>query len=227
MMTPLRLLSSGFAIALCALASAGLTGCNSDETSEFISGLEPLETCTAPAPDAKEGDPFPEEVSFVTGANEEFSWAHGRGFVHKPLAETWAAMRDPDTCVDRREVDEWTVEFGVEPEYDFSYAIHNTVNDIITVEFDISWRQGAVEGTVEAPELVGARFQKTFGTSFIELLSGSVIARAKDESTTELEFVEHILATGKGADTALSYLRDYHASIVAKASGKPLPTYEE
>ena len=214
-------------ICVCAVALiSGTTGCDSDEPTEFPSGLEPLEVCTAPAPDPIEGDATPEDVRFVLGTEDEYSWVHGRGFVHKPLAETWAAMRDPEVSVDRREVDEWTVEHGVETEYDFSYVIHNTVNDIITVEFDITWRQGVVEGTVEAPELVGGRFQKTFGTTFIELLSGSIVARAVDDSTTEIELIEHLKATGKGADTAQSFLRDYFTSVVAKAHGNPLPTYE-
>lgn len=208
------------------LLAGGLLGCDSDEATEFPDGLAPLEESTAPAPDPIDGDPFPEDVRFVVGTEDEYSWAHGRGFVHKPLSETWAAMRDPEVCVDRREVDEWSVENDIEKEYDFSYRIHNIVNDIITVEFDITWRQGVVEGDLDKPELVGARFQKTFGTTFIELLSGSVVARAKDENTTELEFVEHLRATGKGSETVQSYLRDYFASIVAKAHGKPLPTYE-
>jgi len=202
-----------------------LGGCDSNEATVFPSGLEPLEECTASAPEPTDGELFPEKVNFTSGTKEEFSWVHGRGFVHAPLAKTWAAMREPEVCVNRREVDEWTVEHDVETGYDFSYRIHNVVHDIITVEFDVTWRQGAVSGTVEEPEVVGTRFQKTFGTTYIDLMAGSIVARAKDAETTEIELIEHLKATGKGPETPLNTMRDYFDSVVALVHGKPLPTY--
>jgi hypothetical protein len=97
--------------------------------------------------------------------------------VHQPLAKTWAAFQDPEVVVDRRKVDAWRVTPNVEEGFDVSFRVHNTVNYILTVDFDITWRQSAIQGDRTAPEVVAVRFQKTYGTSFIELLSGSVIAR--------------------------------------------------
>jgi len=214
-----------FAGAVSLFLLACLAGCDSNEATAFPSGLEPLEENTAPPPDPANGELFPEDVRFTSGTNESYSWVHGRGFVHAPLAQTFAAMRNPDACVNRREVDEWTVEHDVETGYDFSYRIHNIVHDIITVEFDVTWRQGAVEGTVDEPTLVSARFQKTYGTTYIELMEGSIVARARDANTTEIELIEHLKATGKGTETPLATMRDYFNSVVALTNGEPLPTY--
>ena len=204
-----------------------LAGCWGDEKTRFPEGLEPLEESTAPAPAGTEADPHPETIEFVDGERMGFAWVHGRGFVHAPIATTWAAMREPEVCVDRRKVASWSVEHVEMPDeqYDFEYVIHNTVEDVITVEFEITWRHGAVEGTREEPELIVANYQKTWGTTFIDILRGSVVATPVDETTTEITFVEHLRASAGDGTEAQSYLRDYFDSIVAHAHGEPLPTF--
>jgi hypothetical protein len=134
-------------------------------------------------------------------------------------------MRDPDVAVDRRRTNEWMVMRGVEQQYPVSFRVHNIVRDIITIEFDLTWRGGVIEGSNDAPHAVSMRYQKTFGSDFIMTLSGSMVARPLDADTTEVELVRHIKSTGAGAPEAELYLRDVYASLAARVQGRPLPRY--
>jgi len=204
-----------------------LTACFGDERTKFPEGLEPLEESTAPAPDPTDSEEFPETLVLVDGHRDGFAFVHGHAFVHASLADTWSAMRTPQACVDARAVDRWSIiEVPLEEPYDFTYKVHNEVDDVITVEFDITWRHGAVEGTVDAPELVVANYQKTWGTTFIDILRGSVVATAVDDQTTEITFVEHLKGSADAGTMEIrSYLRDYYANILALSHGDPLPEY--
>ena len=200
--------------------------CKGSSSTSFPDGLEPLDTVNQahdPAPLA--GDAHPEALQTATGDTDDYSWAHGRGYVHASLTDTWAAMRDPDTCVDRRSVDEWTHADAVDPKYRYTFSIHNVVHSVVTVEFDVTWREDVAEGTEGAPSVVAARWQKVNGTNYITLMGGSVIARRVDDGTTELELVEHLNASGKGSDTAETTMRDWFGSVVAKVHGRGLPAY--
>jgi predicted small lipoprotein YifL len=202
-----------------------LPACGPEKPLVFPDGLTPLdEVNEAPAPGNE--NHFPEEIVTVSGITPEYGWVHARAFVHAPLAATWAAMHDPDVSVDRRAVSEWTIEHDVETGYDFSYRVHNIVHDLITIDFDITWRHGVVQGSPSAPTVVAARYQKTAGSSVISLLTGSVIARRVDDRITAIEFIEHLRALATGPDIAERFIRDYYASIVARVHGRPLPTYE-
>jgi hypothetical protein len=211
------------------LLAFAVSGCWGDEKTRFPEGLDPIETIDVAAPPAVGGDLFPEMLAFDSGNRMGFDWVEARGFVHAPIARTWEAMREPEVCVDRREVDRWALRNATDEDlelYDFAYVIHNEVDDVINVEFDNTWHHGATMGTVEEPEEIVANFQKTWGTTFIDILRGTIIARPVDAETTELLMVEHIrAASGDGQDQARSYLTDYHASIVAHVHGEPLPAY--
>lgn len=208
---------------------AGLGGCGSNVSTPIGDGgiavIVPMDT--AEWPPIEPGAPPPENVNVALGTMGDIGYAHGRGYVDATLAETWAAMRDPDVCVDRRKVTSWTVTNDVEPGLAASYRIHNVVEALITVEFENTWRHEVTAGTPEAPAGVTATYQKTWGSSYISLLDGSVVARPtpQAENTTSLEIVQRIRATGQGPDTAGQILRDYFASVVARAHGNPLPTY--
>jgi hypothetical protein len=202
-----------------------LSSCGGDDASTFPPGLEPLETSTAVRPTAAAGQQCPEAVNVVTGEASEYTFAHGRGCVHGTLAQVWEAMRDPDVGVDRRRVGEWTVTRNVEPQYPVSFRVHNVVHDIIDIEFDLTWRLGPIEGTNDEPRVVSARYQKTYGSTYIQVLAGSVVARPLDTGVVELEVVRHLKGTGVGAAEAELYLRDFFASVVARVHGAPLPRY--
>lgn len=205
------------------VAGAAGLGCGGNSSSTFPEGLEPLETNKANWPAAQAGDPHPEAISFKVGSGDDYEWAHAKAYVHAPLAKTWAALRDPDACADRKSITSWTVTRDVESGYDYSYRIHNVVEDVVTVEFDNTWRHGVVDGTLSDPEQIAARYQKTWGSNYLTLLRGSVVARQTDDQTSEVEFIEHIDAMGQDYNTAKRTINDYFLSVVALAHDKPLP----
>jgi hypothetical protein len=207
-------------------ALLALVACEGNSTTVFPPGLAPLDPVNmAPLPAATATDPHPETISFVSGSTSDYAWVDARAYVHASLSVTWAAMRTPDVCVDRRKVSSWTTDTGVESGYLYSYVIHNVVTNPITVDFDITWRQDVANGTADNPTVVAAAYQKTAGTDYITTLAGSVVATSIDDQTTELDFIEHLDAFGSGPDVAQSYVNDYYNSIVATVHGQPLPTY--
>jgi len=214
------------------LAPAGLiglllgifgTGCFGNETTLFPPGLEPLSEVTTDPPAPTADDPYPEaELSLEKGRNPGYHWVQARGFIHASPDQVFAAIT-PEACLDRRQVDRHSSEWDVEPEYERSFRIHNEVDDIITVEFDVTWRAGVIEGTQEAPTVIAATWQKTWGTTFIDHLCGSIVARPVAENVTELEIVEHLRASSGDSDTIGRYVADLHAAIREVAQDRPLP----
>lgn len=212
------------------LSASGAWACGGNEMTVFPAGLTPIDPVDlATLPAATAADPHPETISFVSGMTtdqpENYAWVHGRGYVHASVANAWLALQSPPVCVDRRKVSSWSVTNNVETGYDVSFAIHNTVNSTITVMFDITWRQSAVNGTASNPNVVAASFQKTNGTTYIDLLAGTVLLTRIDDQTTEIDVEEHLAALGSGPDVAQSYLTDLYNSLVAQVHGQPLPTY--
>jgi hypothetical protein len=210
-------------LGLSSLCIVFVAGCFGNEVTVFPPGLEPLEETTAMAGTA--ADPYPEMFALVTGETPEYHFAHGHGFVHAPLEDVHAAMIMPDVCTDWRQTDRHVVELDVEPEYDHSFVIHYEVDEFITVEFDVTWRHGIVEGPEAAPTITSATFQKTYGTTFISLMRGSIVARRINDTTTELELVEHISSASGGSDNIAQFLTDFYANVVAVSHGDPLPMY--
>ncbi len=125
--------------------------------------------------------------------------------------------------MDRREVTSWTTELGVDPTALDSSVIHNTVISVAVVMFDISWRHGLAKGTEKAPEVTAARWQKTAGTDYIELIEGSVVLSKVDANTTSIEVVEHLKAFTRDFNTAKRYVRDMYNAVVAQSKDQPLP----
>lgn len=207
------------------LLGAALCGCFGNETTVFPDGLEPLEEVTVAAPEGLPDDPYPEQLNLVTGETARYDLVLARGYVQAPLADVFVAMTTPEVCVDRRAVDMFTITLDVEEGYDHSFRVRNVVEDIVTVEFDTTWRHSLIEGDQESPELVAGAWQKTWGTVFISLLRGSIVARPVDDATTEVEMVMHLDGDQGGVDPAVSFVTDYHSSIVAAVHGEPLPTY--
>lgn len=208
-----------------AFLAFGLVGCGGEEATSFPPGLQPLEAVTVPLPPATPGDPHPEVFNTRVGEHADYEWAQGRGYLHAPLSRVYEALRDPEVTTDRRRVSEFTSTPDTEPEYPFSYRVNNVVRDIVTIEFDISWRLGPNDGSEATPTAVSALYQKTFGTTFIDVLRGDVVARQVDADTTDIEMVRHIRSTGAGGPEAAIYLRDVYESVRARVRGQPLPRY--
>jgi hypothetical protein len=192
-----------------------LAACGGREV-PFPDGLEPLETNTAVFPEDEA-----EILAFECGAAGDWDFCHARGFVHADVADTWDALKEPDVGVDRRRVEEWTVEHDVEDGYDVSYRVHTRVEDLVTVEYDLTWRQGAVDDDIAA-----IRWQKTEGSSLVEVLEGSVVLEQQGD-VTAVEIVQHLgTPAANDVENMQAYLEDLHRSVVAWTRGDELPTYD-
>jgi len=213
-------------LSLAAATAIFAIGCFGNEVTEFPAGLEPLEENTAPAVASVDGDPHPEVISLVRGEAVGWEWVHARGFVKAPIAEVYDIITDPALVVDDRAVNRFEFTLDTEPDYERSFLIHNEVDDVITVEFDVNWRFGTVEVDNDEPTLISGTFQKTFGTTFISLMRGSIILRRIDDNTSEVEFIEHISAATGGGDDIESFIRDYYDETILVSNGEPIPIYE-
>ena len=201
-------------------------GCFGEEVSEFPEGLEPLGENMLAGPGTAD-DPTPEAYEVMGTEGGRFDLVLGRGYIHAPLAQVWAAYRDPAVGADRRTSPDWSSTPIPDTEYDDSYVVHHVANDVITVEWDVTWRHGLVMGTAEEPELVAIRWQKTGGSTLIRVIEGSLLLRpAGDGSVTEVELVYHASAIGAGLDTFERYMQDIFNDAVATTHGDPLPTFE-
>lgn len=205
-----------------------MLACFGDEITPFPAGLEPLEDCSAGYPSASGSDDTPQGILTNSGQEEDWRWATGCGYLDADVATAWRAIQDEDVVTDRRKASQWErADDGHEPDYDVSFRVWTEVEDILTVDYTIDWRQGVWEGDAEAPESVVARWQKTDGIEIIELLEGSILLDATEDGGSRIQVVEHLEAPGYDPEDLAQYIEDLHASIVAAAAGQALPAYEE
>ncbi|MEQ8722906.1 MAG: hypothetical protein RID81_16560 [Sandaracinaceae bacterium] len=209
------------------LLALSLVGCFGNEETEFPDGLEPLEENDLAPPEGTADDPYPEEFVLEGMSSGRYDIVLGRGYIQAPLVDVWAAYREPAVGADRRTTSgEWSPMAVEDSTYDDEYIIHHIARDIVTVEWDVTWRHGVVTGTVEEPELVAIRWQKTNGSTLIRIIEGSLVLRpVGDGSVTEVELAYHASATGASLDTYVRYMGDIYDDAVATVHGEALPTY--
>jgi hypothetical protein len=188
-------------------------------------GLAPIGPNTADLPAAQPDDPYPETYNQVSGATDAYAWSALKGYIKAPIAAVWAGMQEPDTVVDRRKVNSWTVTPDVETGYDVSFMVDETVDDVITVEFQMTWRQSHTAGTVDAPTAVAANYQKTYGSDVIKLIAGSIELERIDDETTSFACLEYVASLVRAQESVDSFQPDLYNSVKARAHGDPLPTY--
>lgn len=212
------------ATALLVSSALALTGCFDNVATEFPEGLEPWEMPNeAPDPAPTADDMYPEDITFVRKRYETSNSVHSRAYVHADVATTFEAVRNPLSGADRRPQVTFTYEADVEPEYEYSHRSHLTIPDIVTIEFELTWHSGVVEGTDELPTITATRWQKTWGTTAITVLEGSIVCQRVTDDVTELQIQYHLNALASDYATIENYLRGYFDSIVALVHGQPLP----
>ena len=108
----------------------------------------------------------------------------------------------------------------------YSLLVHNTVHDVITIEYDRAWLHELQEGELDAPDLALVVMEKVDGTNIIKLMAGSFLIRQVEPGVTELEMIMHLDAPRVDEQTAVSYLQDVHTDVVATVHGKALPAYD-
>ena len=99
------------------------------------------------------------------------------------------------------------------------------VRRFVPLRFAGRWRRDVARGTPEAPEVIAGAWQKTFGSTLIAELKGTLSAEEVAPGVTEVQLIQHLDALQGGADPIESFLTDYYQSLKAKAHGEPLPTY--
>jgi hypothetical protein len=210
------------AIALFAPASCGH---NVSEPFPTALGFQPLEPCTAPPPAAVAGDSYPEVQTSVTGNGDGHDWAHSQAYVHAALADVWAAMQVPAVCRIHG-TNSWTVKnVGAEP-FPMSFAIQYSAGpSYFPVDWETTYRGGALAGAADAPLAYGMRGQKTWGTSFIGLQSISVGAQPVpgETSVVALQMVGWLSAANSGQADAAGMLSDFYQGLLAQVRGLPVP----
>jgi hypothetical protein len=192
-----------------------------DEPLVFPAGLAALATNTAPLPDDES-----ETFHTVSGEEYEYDWVHGQGYIHASLADVWLAFQDLEVVVDRAAVHEYDFTGESDAAFDVSFQVHNLIYDLVTVEYERDWRESVVAGTIDAPEVVGIRFEKletTEGLDVIPLMVGSVILTETDDGNTHLDIVEEMIALQRGPEPILQYIEDLYDDARAFSKGETLP----
>ena len=206
-------------------------GCTQESASVvFPDVIEPIEEMKASAPEGTASNPYPEEFNLITEDEESYAWGHLRGYLHTDMAQAWAAIRSDLVYVNHRSVTEYSVEEQNSEEYDYVFLVHNFVEDLVDVEFDIEWRHAAVDGTTDAPERVAIRWQKIEGTQFIEMLEGSVQILAVPDGrkdVVEIQVIQHMTATLDQEENIIQYLSDLYERWQLVVHGEDIPIYEE
>lgn len=198
------------------LTSLLLGGCS--RATEFPPGVEPLEPLAV-----TRHDPGEQGYNMASG-DDGVVWAHLHGHVHTDIVSVWRAFQEPAVVVDRRRVSEFSTTSDVEEGYDFSIAIDQTVSDIITVQYVLTWRHLAL-GRSDPPNDVAMRWQKTEGSSLINNITGSVVLTQIDEDVTEITMMEHLDAPMTATDDVESLLGDIFNDVVSHTSGQPLQEF--
>ena len=219
------------AIVLLSLAQAG---CFENVPSAFPPGVEPFEeTNVAMLPEATAEDPCPEGIVMARGNytvpedGRRVREVHAAACIHAPLADVFRAARDPQTGRDPTATMGFSVlEWETEPDYDFSYRTHVIANEVLSMthQFDIQWRHDVVEGSAEQPELTASRWQKTFGSSAIALLEGSLVLQPLEghPEITEVRYQYHLDSAGGGHETIEAYLGVIFERLRQRSHGETL-----
>ena len=200
------------------------------EPIEFPDVIEAVEEMKVAAPVGTSDDPYPEEYNVLSADEGDYAWVHLRGFLHTDMSQAWAAIRTAEVYINQRDVTEYSVEEISSEQYDYIFLVYNLVEDIVDVEFENEWRHAAVDGTVDSPERVAVRWQKTNGTEFISLLDGSIqILPLADgrKDIVEIQVIEHLGATLNQEDTAIQFVTDLYERWRLVVHGEDIPAYEE
>jgi len=124
------------------------------------------------------------------------------------------ALKDPTVLLNDWTTDEQTVETETDPSYEFSFIAHYTVNQVVTVDWDEEYRYGTIEGTPDDPDLAMIRYQMVYGSEFIDLIEGSYQVISIDESTTEVQMIQHVQALSGGKDEIVETFGHIHQNLL-------------
>lgn len=222
-MSAKRSVTVGALLPACALL---LAGCYTNEVTAFPDGLEPWEDNRAERPTPTADDPCPETIVFLDTGFEGSRAAHARACIHEPMARVWEAVRDAQTSRDPTTTHGFrVVEYQTEPDYPWTYKTYVFVDHELTdIEFELNWRHSVVEGTEDAPLVTATRWAKTWGSSAISNMEGSIILQPLDgnEEITEVLYQYHLNSIGSSHSTIHDYLTVIYGRLRERAHGMAL-----
>jgi hypothetical protein len=216
--------------AILMVVAVSATGCgkNVEDAFPLSVGFQPLEPLVAGAtcPPTMAGN----ELGPVAAApGNGYYDSHACGYLQAPLLKVYEALHDPaasyihntggGTKLDGPPV------LDVEPTFPVSFRVRYSsptgIPGMADAKFDITYRAGPLEGTDEAPVKIGERYQKTWGISNIEVMSGSLVATEVAPGVTRVEMVAWLKATTQYQSDCDGTVRDLFGDLVAKLALMP------
>ncbi len=196
--------------------------CSSDVGTGFPPGLAPIEDVGTLPPAGTAADPHPETLALDKGQDDDSNWVHAAGYVHASVKDVYAALATPDVVADRHNVTSYGSTMTVE-DYEVSFRLHYKIDNIVTVEFDLTFREGRVTGSADAPTAASVVYAKTYGSNLVKMMRGSIEVTGIDDHTSELRFAQRMVATQTNEDNIAKWTESVFASVVATVHGQSLP----
>lgn len=196
-----------------------VAGCQDNVTTPFPEGLEPLEDNPVDLT-TELGD----ETLLTASTGGDEVKVYGRGYVDIAPAQLWGLSKNPPAMAAVCSTDQQAYTEDDEPAYEYSFLVHYTVHNVVTVEWDDAWRYGVIEGNQDAVKLGMIKHQKVQGSDFITTSEGTVqILATPDPEVSELAFVEHLEAISGGVGDVKAGMQHNYDALVALAHGQALP----
>lgn len=162
------------------------------------------------------------QIQFAQG-EDDYLWLHGRASLAGDVAVVWAGLQFAERVVATCSINRYRITPIEDALYDFSFASDNEVDNVLTVDWQETWRFGTLrdDATGSARRI---RYQKTEGSSFISLIEGEIELTTEPSSgVVEISLIEHLKAVGGGiADMKQSMQRRFDI-MAAIAQSAPLP----
>jgi hypothetical protein len=208
-------------------------GCGHNKPDDFplSVGFQPLEPVSAAAlpPAAAGNELHPQGLGgLVSVPSNGYYASHARGYLRAPLAKVYLALHDPASSLVHNDSGSPRLDFApmlnVESEFPVSFRVRYSNNTIIgDVKFDLTYRAGPLEGIDAAPLKVGQRYQKTWGTTHIRTMSGSLVATplAADPNITVVEMVAWLDADTQYQSDCDGTLRDLFGDLEGVVAALP------
>lgn len=162
------------------------------------------------------------QIQFVDG-EDDYLWLHGRASLVADVAVVWDGLQVAERVVAICSINRYRITPIADPLYDFSFTSDNEVDNVLTVDWQETWRFGTLRDDALGSQR-RIRYQKTQGSSFISLIEGELdLTTEASTGVVEISLIEHLKAIGGGiADMKQSMQRRFDI-MVALAEGAPLP----